>query len=210
MSPGHADGQRELRALLVDARRRGFLGRGAIDAHLRHAEAMATVAGLAPGVVVDLGSGGGIPGLVLAGRWPESRIVLVEAQRSRAEFLQAAVGSLGLGDRVTVADERAEVAARRVELRGSADVVTARSFGAPPVTAECAVGFLRTGGLLVVSEPPGGDADRWPRDELAPLGLRLQGLRVGSGGSFAVLEALGEPDDRWPRRDGVPAKRPLW
>ena len=48
--------------------------------------------------------------------------------------------------------------------------MTARSFGPPAATAECAAPLLAVGGLLVVSEPPDGP-DRWPADALAALGL---------------------------------------
>ena len=93
-------------------------------------------------------------------------------------------------------------------------MVVARSFGPPAVTAECAVGFLRSGGRLVVSEPPGdaegdGAADRWPRSGLEELGYAPPVPASVPGASFVVLEKT-RGDDRWPRRVGIPAKRPVW
>ena len=50
--------------------------------------------------MLDLGSGGGIPGLVLAGRWPEATVVLLDGSQRRTDFLAWAVSELGWSDRV--------------------------------------------------------------------------------------------------------------
>ena len=93
---------------------------------------------------------------------------------------------------------------------GAFDLVTARSFAPPAVTAECAVRFLDLGGLAIVSDPPGGgDVRRWPEGGLAQLGLRGSG-HVAAGFSYRVLEKVAETDDRFPRSSGVPGRRPLW
>ena len=105
---------------------------------------------------------------------------------------------------------RAEDAARDDRQRGRYPLVVARAFGPPAVTAECGVGFLSPGGRLAVSEPPGGDPDRWPREGLARLGLQGPEVLAGSGASVAVLRLADPAEPRWPRRAGVPARRPLW
>lgn len=149
---------------------------------------------------------------MLATYRPAIELTLLEARRRACRFLRDAVATLGLTG-VTVVEARAEDAARRPDLRESFDAVVARSFGPPAVAAECAVGFLRTGGRLVVSEPPGDEeraaADRWPQTGLEDLGLARPGAGGGPGASFVLMEKT-RPDDRWPRRVGVPAKRPLW
>ena len=156
--------------------------------------------------VVDLGSGGGLPGLVLAEEAPALRLVLLDSAARRCRFLREAVGVLGLEERVEVVEERAETAARHPAFRDVSDAVVARSFGPPAVTAECAVGFLRLGGSLVVSEPPEASV-RWPTEALEDLGL-APAVRCGEGEfSFVRLEKA-RTDDRWPRRVGIPAKRP--
>ncbi len=156
--------------------------------------------------VLDLGSGGGVPGLVLAEEEPGLSLVLLDSAARRCRFLRRAIGALGLEDRVEVVEERAETAARHPALREMSDAVVARSFGPPAVTAECAVGFLRLGGSLVVSEPP-ETAVRWPPEALADLGL-APAVDCGTGEfSFVRLEKT-RADDRWPRRVGIPAKRP--
>jgi 16S rRNA (guanine527-N7)-methyltransferase len=165
------------------------------------------------GRVLDLGSGGGLPGLVIATARPEVELTLLEARQRACRFLREAVADLGLV-KVTVVESRAEEAARRPDLRETFDAVVARSFGPPAVTAECAVGFLRPGGRLVVSEPPGEEPAgpgplRWPGEGLDDLGLGEPLPGGGPAGSFVVLEKL-RSEDRWPRRVGIPAKRPLW
>jgi 16S rRNA (guanine527-N7)-methyltransferase len=141
---------------------------------------------------------------------PETRLVLLDAGERRCRFLRQAVTELGWVDRVEVAEGRAESAAREPALRESFDAVVARSFGPPAVTAECAVGFLRPGGHLVVSEPPGGgEAARWPAGGLEQLGLGPAGPCGTAEASFMRMEKHRR-EQRWPRRVGVPAKRPLW
>ncbi|HEY1908575.1 MAG TPA: RsmG family class I SAM-dependent methyltransferase, partial [Myxococcaceae bacterium] len=91
----------ELRQILEEARAAGFLGPGPVDTHLRHAEGFVAVCrrlwpdGPTPPVLLDLGSGGGLPGLVVATHWPEATLVLLDAQRRRTAFLSDAVRRLG-------------------------------------------------------------------------------------------------------------------
>jgi 16S rRNA (guanine527-N7)-methyltransferase len=199
-----------VQAVLEEARRRGFLGPGPVEDHEHHALAMAAFAGVPSGPVLDLGSGGGVPGLVLAWCWPEVEVVLLDAMHRRSGFLRGALAGLDLADRVRVVEGRAEVLARDLTLREAFELVVARGFGPPAVTAECGVGFLRPAGRLVVSEPPAGSARRWPEAGIATLGLVTgRSGRVGEA-SFVELRRAGTRDVRWPRRTGVPGKRPLW
>lgn len=206
------DRRRRLTVQLEDARRRGMLGPGPVEAHLDHAETMAAaVDGDFRGRFLDLGSGAGVPGLILLALWPAATGVLLDARRRRCSFLEAAVSGLGLSDRASVACGRAEELARQRDLRGTFDLVVARGFGSPATTAECAVGFLGAGGRLVVSEPPGDpDPERWPPSGLAELGLLGPELRRGEGAGIALFTAPEPAAERWPRRVGVPERRPLW
>jgi 16S rRNA (guanine527-N7)-methyltransferase len=199
-----------LRAVLEEARRLGLLGPGPVTRHLDHAHDLARSIGDFGGRVLDLGSGGGLPGLVLLQCWPAATGVLLDAQRRRCDFLERAVSTLDLHDRVEVRCGRAEVLARDPLLRASFDLVVARSFGPPAATAECAVGFLGSQGELVVTEPPEDSTERWDVAGLADLGFDpALGIRAGDTGAVRIRRS-GPLDERWPRRDGVPAKRPLW
>ena len=206
------DLRRRLTVQLQDARRRGMLGPGPVDVHLDHAEAMAAaVGGNFRGRFLDLGSGAGVPGVILIALWPAATGVLLEARKRRCSFLEAAVSGLGLSDRASVACGRAEELARQRDFRGAFDLVVARGFGPPAATAECAVGFLGAGGRLVVSEPPGeADPKRWPAAGLAELGLLGPELRREEEAGIALFTAPEPAGERWPRRVGVPGRRPLW
>ena len=209
---GDSETARILRGALEQSAEFGFLGPGPFEQHLDHALAMASVVhGLdpMPARLLDLGSGGGVPGLVLACVFPETQVLLVDSQQRRCQFLRESVESLGCHDRVRVLEGRAEAFGHDPDLRGAIDVVTARSFGPPAVTAECAAGLLRVGGHLVVSEPPAHDPNRWPADGLRTLGLG-EVQRPAAPVSTAVIRLEYPCDDRFPRRIGVPGRRPLW
>ena len=135
----------------------GLLGPGPVEDHLKHAYGFAHVVkdlDPLPHVFLDLGSGGGLPGLVIAAALSEIKGILLEAGSRRVAHLERAIALTDLGGRVTIAHGRAEEIGSRPPLRGAVDVVVARSFGRPSVTAECAAPLLRIGGHLVVSEPP--------------------------------------------------------
>jgi 16S rRNA (guanine527-N7)-methyltransferase len=223
-----------LPGVLLAAREAGFFGPGSIERHLRHAEGFITLAKAQAGdgtaLILDLGSGGGLPGLVLANEWPAARLVLLDANERRTQFLERAVRTCGFEERVRVVHERAEVAGRDPLYRGTFDGVVVRSFGPPSVVAECAAPLLRLGGWLIVSEPPqeaqegseGGvspvtgpegdaaqDASRWPAGGLAEFGLEnIETVRNEFG--YQVMRQARWCPEKYPRRNGVPAKKPLF
>jgi len=206
-------GEDRLLETLERARQLGFLGPGPVTAHLSHALGFAEVvaaSGISTARILDLGTGGGVPGLVLADRFPRAGVVLLDASQRRAEFLRAAVAELGWTDRVEVLRQRGEEAAHRAEYRESFTVVTARSFAGPAATAEIAAGFLAVGGHLVVSEPPPPSSDRWPTEQLAALGLGAAAPKAVSAAHFAVITKLVPVQGEVPRRTGRPTKRPRW
>lgn len=229
-------GPEALQDVLLAARQAGFLGPGPIALHLRHAQGFVALArketlGENPRIL-DLGSGGGLPGLVVAETWPEATLVLLEANERRAQFLERAVTSSRLQERVSVVHQRAEIVGRDPSFRESFDGVVVRSFGTAAVVAECAAPLLRVGGWLIVSEPPGDDdtvapnaastaaqaegrlsqreeMGRWPADKLVVLGLEpTESVRTEFG--YQILRQTLPCPDRFPRRNGIPSKRPLF
>ena len=201
-------------AVLAKSRALGFLGPGAIGPQVSHAAAFVEAAAEAlpssPANVIDLGSGGGLPGLVLAVLWPETPLLLVDGSVRRCSFLEEAIVDLGVSDHVTVRCGRAEDLGQEPQLRASTELVVARSLGAPPVLAECAAGLLVAGGHLLVSEPPENiDDQRWPTAGLAMLGMGPV-RRVVTSARFALIEQVEPCPERFPRRVGIPAKRPLF
>lgn len=207
-SPTDLVGHEGLRSALATARALGFLGPGPIDDHIEHALRFhAALGARLQGRALDLGAGGGLPGLVLALAQPEVEWVFLDAHQRRTAALDAAVEALDLGKRVQVVNARAEEAGHDPALRGRHDVVVARSFGPPAVVAECAGPLLAVGGTLAVSEPPAGGDDRWPASGLGALGLVP--LPSPTRAIFLATQASPAPD-RYPRRVGVPSKRPLF
>ncbi|MEZ5382722.1 MAG: RsmG family class I SAM-dependent methyltransferase [Microthrixaceae bacterium] len=203
-----------LLAVLGDAQRLGFLGQGPVERHIDHALGFAGAwqrarPGLRPASIADLGSGGGVPGLVLAVA-TGADLVLIDAKSRRTDWLAEAAWRLEVADRVTVLNRPAEEVGRDSSWRGSCEVVVARSFAGPAPTAECAAGLVARGGLVVVSEPPEANT-RWEGLVGSPLGFDEVELVAASAGHYAVLLAGREPlEDRLPRTWAAQKKRPLW
>jgi 16S rRNA G527 N7-methylase RsmG len=209
-----------LRAVLSEGQHRGLVGPGDLAIHIEHALGfLGAAASAAPSEfrlddarVLDLGSGGGLPGLVLAASRPDLEIVLLDANLRSTTFLDEVVEALDLGRRVTVVRARAETRGRDASWRERFDIVVARGFGRPAVTAECGSPFLRVDGCLVVSEPPADKLEpgsRWPPVALAELGLRPLEPHKGSFAYHVLLQDRPCPNT-YPRRSGVPTKRPLF
>lgn len=217
----------KLRETLSQARARGFLGKGSVLGHIEHAIGFGAVVlsstpilkefhSTNPGEplkILDLGSGAGLPGLVLAVMLPHARVTLLDSSSRRCAFLSETVDDYGVSSRVEVKRTRAEVAGRIPLMRRNFDVVVARSFGSPAVVSECGSPFLRVNGVMVVSEPPPGSEDsstpRWPEDGLRALNMVSQGT-VETGFTYRVIRQDHLCPERFPRRTGVPSKRPLW
>ena len=146
----------------------------------RHLLNSAVIAELVPGPcsLVDLGSGAGLPGIVLALVLPDSEVTLLEPMLRRAAFLEECVAELALGN-VRVVRARAEEMAGRL----AADVVTARAVAPLGRLASLALGLLRPGGIVLAVK--GAKAAAEVRDaerELSRLGVRdVEVLTAGSG-----------------------------
>lgn len=197
-----------LEGVLSDAQRIGLLGPDPVRRHIEHARAWAGA--LTPDRFLDLGSGAGVPGLVLAHLWPEVEGALLDGQVKRTAWLRTAVARLGLDRRISVVEGRAEELAHEPDLREAFPLVVARGFGPPAPTAEIGSGFVAVDGRLSVSEPPEPDPDRWPTDELVGLGLEISAQVVQSGSRFVILRKQSPLDENLPRRRGLPLRNPLW
>ena len=218
-----ADPGSSLKAVLSEAKELGLLGPASIDDQVEHSKAFVDLVAKhteqrrvrstqSRPAVVDLGSGGGIPGLVIAALLPSIDVTLLDGSSRRTEWLAWAVVQLELEDHVSVKCLRAEEYGRLPERRSTFDVVTARAFGPPAVAAECAAPLLRTGGRLLVSEPPQAQpnvaSSRWPEEGLREFGFAPAVEVVARGKQFVEIELVEECPDRFPRRVGIPEKRP--
>ena len=146
----------------------------------RHLLNCAVVAGLVPTPcsLVDLGSGAGLPGIVLALLLPDAEVTLLEPMAKRAAFLEECVIELGLGN-ASVRRARAE------ELAGTlmVDVVTARAVAPLGRLAAMAVRLLRPGGIvLAIKGAKAAQEVEAARDALSRLAVRhVEVLSAGSG-----------------------------
>jgi 16S rRNA (guanine527-N7)-methyltransferase len=207
------EAEAQLLEVLRDAQSQGFLGPGDPASHLAHALGFADAAlacGPAPAHFTDLGTGGGEPGLVLAALWPEAEAALIESSARRCEALRTWILQLGLGDRVAVLEGRADSWARNPTRRETFDLVTARSFARPAITAEIASGLVRIGGIVVVSEPPSGSDERWPKDLVGQLGFAPAIPVLAREAHYACLRKTQAAGDKVPRQAARLRKRPLW
>jgi 16S rRNA (guanine527-N7)-methyltransferase len=176
--------------------------------------------------VVDVGSGGGMPGIPLKIARPELRVVLVEADRRKAAFLVHAAARLELD--VEVVAERAETAGRG-PLRETFDVAVCRALAPMPVLAELCLPFVRVGGRLLAMKGRLEEDDSPPHPRPPPRGGReleeasaaIAALGGGPArvvpapsaarerGVVVVVPKVAPTPDAYPRRPGLPARRPL-
>ena len=150
-----------------------MLGSAPIADVIEHSAAfLAPLAG-ATGTIVDLGSGGGVPGLVLAWMRPDLEVVLVDRRSTRTDHLRRLVRRVGIEDRVRVLT--ADAAALPRLFPRCVVAVVARSFGPPVQVLRAARPVLAGGGSIVVSEPPpSAGADRWPPPLLDRFQVRVR------------------------------------
>lgn len=150
--------------------------------------------------MVDVGSGGGSPGIPLAAARPDLELVLLEAQRRKCDFLERAAREF---PNVSVVCARAEDHGRGAG-RDAYGVALARALAPPPVAAEWCLPLVREGGAAVLFVGPSAEASAVARaaetlaavPEPAPPGLLL-------------LRKIGPTPARFPRRPGLARKRPL-
>jgi len=164
---------------------------------------------------LDVGAGGGLPGIPLAIAFPGLSVTLLEATGKKAAFLHETVAALELSN-VSVVAARAEEAGRDPSHRDAYDLVVARALAPLDVALEWCLPFVKTGGVLVL--PRGNDLpEQLPAGWIAakalsarlraPLPLELADLPPGR--ALAVADKLGRTPKAYPRRAGLASKRPL-
>jgi len=166
------------------------------------------------GAIVDLGSGGGFPGLPLALARPERRVVLVEATLKKAKFLEETVAALGL-QRVVVLAKRAEDMGRDSSYRERYPLVVSRAVARLSVLLELALPLVSVGGCFLALKGEraedelhgakqalrllGGEASVEPQDELFP----------GRAACIVQVDKVKRCGLAYPRPAGIPERKPL-
>lgn len=164
------------------------------------------------GSLVDVGSGGGLPGLPLRIALPSLEVTLIESEGRKAAFLTQACARLGLAG-VRVVDRRAEDAAHDPELRETFDVAVARALAPMPVLVELCLPFVRVGGRLLAQKTRDEDVHAADRAISllggGPLRIEAAPSPARSSGVIVVIDKVSSTPSAYPRRAGVPSRRPL-
>jgi 16S rRNA (guanine527-N7)-methyltransferase len=221
LPPGFLDAVERYVALLLGANQRINLTRltepdEVARLHLLDAVSALPLVDATEGLVVDLGSGGGVPAIPLALARPARHWTLVDSVRRKADALREMCERLGLRQ-VTVLGDRAETIGRDPAHRERYGLATARACAPLPVLAELALPLLRVGGSLVAWKGPMTTGDEeWTRGQAAGRQLgggdaRIvePGLAALGGHRFVVVGKELGTNVRFPRRPGEPARRPL-
>ena len=160
---------------------------------------------IATGVtLIDVGSGPGIPGLVIAVLRPDIRVTLLDSDSHRTGFLTHVAGVLGLRSLVVV-NRRAEEAGHDPRLREQFDIATARALAPPAVLCELVLPLVRVGGALAALVSDARAAANEASTAAALLGGAVPEERPG----LLLVRKTAPAPARFPRRPGVPARRPL-
>ncbi len=168
-----------------------------------------------PQSVVDIGTGGGFPGLPLAMTCPRWAVTLMDATRKKITALQQASADLGL-DNVKFLAERAEQVGHQPIYRESFDLALLRAVGPVNTCAEYALPLLNLGGQAILYR------GQWSAQEekslvaiLPGLGGKLRDIRpmttpmTHSVRHNVVIDKVSRTPDKFPRLPGMPAKSPL-
>jgi 16S rRNA (guanine527-N7)-methyltransferase len=146
------------------------------------------------GTIVDVGSGGGAPGIPLAHALPGRDVVLLEAERRKCEFLEQWAPS-----NARVVWGRAEE-----QERDWAGVAVAKALAPPPTAAEWCLPLVREGGAVILWVGPSADHDR-----VARVAARIGGELEEAPAGLLLIRKTGPTPEGFPRRVGVAKKRPL-
>lgn len=165
--------------------------------------------------VLDLGTGGGFPGLALAITHPTLRFTLVDATEKKIRAVEAMAKELGLKNVRCIAG-RAEELARKRDLREHFDVVVARAMAGFPTLLEYALPFVKVGGQFVAYQGPELIEECWKYSGVAKkLGGKIhrveKAVLPGEGGQrcFIVIKKDTMTPPPYPRQVGTPKKSPL-
>ena len=165
---------------------------------------------------IDVGTGGGFPGLAVAIALPKAQLTLVDSVGRKTQAVQAMAAALGLGERVQLRCERVELTGRHRHCRGQFDLAMARAVAAAPVVAEYLVPLLQPGGQALLYRGQWGASDQSELERaLQLLKAEIQSceqreLPAGRGQRTALIVRASAPCPKsYPRAVGMPGKFPL-
>jgi 16S rRNA (guanine527-N7)-methyltransferase len=164
---------------------------------------------------IDVGTGGGFPGVALKIASPALHLTLLEARGKKVEFLQTLVERLGLED-VVIINARAEVVGQNPVYRERYDLTLARALAGMATLAELTLPLVRIGGLVIAQkgENPAAEVESALK-AIDTLGGQVQEIvpivipGLDSARHLVILKKAFATPAKYPRRPGIPTKRPL-
>ena len=164
--------------------------------------------------ILDLGTGGGFPGVPIKILYPEAEVYFLDSVRKKLSFIRTACEEMGLKD-VYFLHSRAEDAGRNPEYRASMDMVVARAVAFLPVLLEYAAPLLRQGGVLVAAKQISSEGLAAAAYAMGELSMRLVQQEVyklpdsTEERQVLIFEKTAKTPKKYPRKAGIPKKTPL-
>lgn len=184
---------RVLERILREAQRVGALSNAPVAEIINHAKWFADAIPHTARTAVDLGSGAGVPGLIVALYCPHLSLHLVDRRVGRTDVLVRAVHALNLVDRVTVRCSEITDMTKDSTWAKHFDVAMSRGLGPPIQTLNLSRDLVKPGGAIIISEPPPDSDSRWDQQQVRALGLEGPS-RIGAVAMFHVKQ-FGLDDD---------------
>ncbi len=165
--------------------------------------------------IIDIGTGGGFPGIPLKIIFPNLELFLVESVKKKTDFLKLLIDNLNISG-IIILRERAEILGQKKDLRERFDIVVSRAVAPLPVLLEITSPFAKVGGTLIAYK--GEDVReelRGAKRALETFNLIIDDIYfyrlpiIDHKRSLVFFEKTKKLSDRYPRRPGIPQKRPL-
>ncbi len=163
--------------------------------------------------VIDVGTGAGFPGIVLAIARPDIKLCLLDSLNKRISFLLEVCNKLSLS--AEAIHSRAEEGARKEEHREQYDIACARAVAALPTLAEYCMPYVKEGGLFVAMKGPSAEEEiKAAYTAIKTLGgqkaeLITEKLPDDSNRSFVIIKKISQTPTKYPRGSAKIAKQPL-
>ena len=165
--------------------------------------------------VIDVGTGGGFPGIPLAVYAPEKQFILLDSLNKRLKIIDELAGELGIKN-ITLVHGRAEDAARTKEHREKYDLCVSRAVSNLATLSEYCLPFIKVGGYLLAYKGPGAEEEvKEAAKALKTLGGSLVDIRETSMEEYGldhrilVIKKVRNTPKAYPRKAGTPLKEPL-
>ena len=164
--------------------------------------------------IIDVGTGGGFPGVPLAILYPEKEFVLLDSLKKRLNIIDSLTHELGINN-VTTFHGRAEDAAKQKDMREAFDLCVSRAVANLTSLSELCIPFVKIGGYFIAYKGPGAyDEAKEAENAINILGGKLESITVPEGQKesehtlITILKTANTPE-KYPRKAGDPLKKPL-